>query len=91
MDGITDLLDRPGFYVLEFIALALVLYVFVDLKNTRKMLFDKLEEIRKEVLAEIKETKKSISDHEEGCSEQRVKDARWKGRVAEKLGLGSDE
>ena len=70
-------------------------WLFVDARVGRRRIYERLEQGFKEVRAAIKEQgdqqAEVIRDHESGCSERWREDARWKGRIEGKLGIGDGE
>ena len=70
-------------------------WLFVDARVGRRRIYERLEQGFKDARTTIKEQGDQLAgvirEHETGCSERWREDARWKGRIEGKLGIGDDE
>ena len=85
MDGIVQTLHMPAFILLEVITLAIVIYLFRDLRETRKALYDKIEEAEDNFDTKIGKVHGALIEHEKAQAKERADDQRWRGEVDQKL------
>lgn len=91
MDNV-DLLNDPGFIILEWIAIlgilalfALVSWMYLDNRNSRGHLYEKIDALRNDFRDELKTVQRDLQDYINKCADDREEDARWKGGIDKSL------
>lgn len=93
-----ELLNAPGFYILEWVILGgllgltgLVGYMFRDARAGRRDLYAKIDANREAIEKKIEEGDDKIwnayHEHDTKCDQRHGEDQRWKGQVEGHLGI----
>ena len=99
------LLNAPGFILLEYIILGLLVfsmlsgagglwYIYLDGRRGRKALHEKIElfaeNLSKEIDTKVQPVQDGIDSHIKECQDLRVEDSRWMGGVNVALKMLTD-
>ena len=70
-------------------------WIAVDMQTGRRRIYEKVDtavdKIRVEIKSQGDTQAAALRNHEDGCNKRAEEDARWKGRIEGKLGIGDGE